>query len=624
MKCCLILLMFTLQAAVGLAQDIKTGLLGDWWLWPEYTLPARANNTPGNQPKAPASVFADVDSRSIPLVLKGEEPTQRLTGILPQNQLPSSSFTVECWLVNHVNQAVGMLAAVKPKYTGAEPQWLLGVYEREIIFSLKPEKEPFAAVISHEIKARGWKNYWGHLVGVYDGSSMKLYLNGELLGEQKVGAMAAPTQDRELEVAAYMHNEPYMQLGNLLKNFRLYNRALTLNEIKQRNSYLQKLVEEGKLWPDTFHFNAGPYLNYATTSSINLLWETDRPAKAVVEYGESLPLKQKRELPVASLKKEGPGAEEKYIQELTLDNLQPGTTYFYNVKVVSEDGQEMESGVLTFATAVEKEAPFAFGIIGDTEARPHVNDRVAKMLWDERPNFLMIVGDLTDGGQEHHKFEWNYEYFAAMTQLTSRVPVFPVAGNGESDLYWYNQYHVLLEPEGFYSFTYGNAEFFMLNSNQRDEFAPGKKQYVWLEEKLKASTAKWKFVAHHHAPYSADEDDYGNSWEGPTDLGDKKVREIVPLYEKYGVDMVFFGHLHTYQRTMPIEEGKVQEQNGVIYIQAGGAGGNLEDFAPTRAWFSAKTYRGHHYCIVGVNGGSLSFKMYDTEGKLKDFLELRK
>ena len=130
MKYRLLLLMFTLQAAVGLAQDVKNGLLGDWWLLPEYSLPARANNTPGNQPKAPASVFTDIDSRSIPLVLKGEEPTQRLTGILPQNQLPVASFTVECWLVNHVNQLVGMLAAVRPKYTGGEPQWLLGVFCR--------------------------------------------------------------------------------------------------------------------------------------------------------------------------------------------------------------------------------------------------------------------------------------------------------------------------------------------------------------------------------------------------------------------------------------------------------------------------------------------------------------
>lgn len=624
MKKLLIAFFCMLQLLSAKAQDVNSGLLGDWWLWPEYALPVRAHNTPGNPPKAPASVFAPVDSRSIPLVLKGEEPTQRLTGILPQDRLPAGPFTVECWLVNHVNQPVGMLAAAKPRYTGGEPQWLLGVYGREVIFSLKPEKEPFAAVIAHEVKGRGWKNYWAHLVGVYDGRVMKLYINGSLIDQQQIGGMSALASPGELELAAYMKNEPYMQLGNLLKNFRLYNRPLSEAEITQRYEYLQKLVEEGKLWPDTFHFNAGPYLNYATTTSINILWETDRPAKAVVEFGESLPLRQKKELSVAGLPKEGPPSEGKYIRELTLDNLKPGTTYFYSVKAVADDGQVIESGVLTFATAVPADAPFAFGIIGDTEARPHVNDKVAKMLWDERPNFLINLGDLTDGGKEDHKFEWNYEYFAGMTQLASRIPVFPVAGNGESDLYWYNQYHALPQPEGYYSFTYGNAEFFMLNSNERNEFAPGGKQYEWLEGKLKTSTAKWKFVAHHHAPYSADEDDYGNSWEGPSALGDEKVREIVPLYEKYGVDMVFFGHLHTYQRTMPITAGKVGEHNGVVYIQAGGAGGNLEDFAPTRAWFSAKTYRGHHYCIVAINGGRLSFRMYDAEGRLKDFLELEK
>jgi 3',5'-cyclic AMP phosphodiesterase CpdA len=207
--------------------------------------------------------------------------------------------------------------------------------------------------------------------------------------------------------------------------------------------------------------------------------------------------------------------------------------------------------------------------------------------------------------------------------LASRIPVFPVPGNGEADLYWYSKYHVL-PSTGYYSFTYGNAEFFMLDSNKPEDFAHGGKQYVWLEERLKKSIAKWKFVAHHHAPYSADEDDYGNSWEGQSSLGDLRIRKIVPLYEQYGVDMVFFGHLHTYQRTLPIKNNLVDKQNGVIYVQGGGGGGNLEDFAPSRAWFSAKTYRGHHYFIVTVHGDELNFKMYDTEGRLKDYLDLKK
>jgi len=283
----------------------------------------------------------------------------------------------------------------------------------------------------------------------------------------------------------------------------------------------------------------------------------------------------------------------------------------------------MESGLLSFSTAVRESSSYMFAVIGDTEARPHINDRVSKMVWAERPNFILNVGDLTGGGQKDHKFEWNYEYFQGVTQLASRVAVFPVAGNGESDLHWYNQYHTL-PKQGFYKFHYGNADFFMLNSNVPEDFAPGGRQYKWLEQELMASTARWKFVAHHHAPYSADEDDYGDAWSGVYDLGDPRIRKIVPLYERYGVDMVFFGHLHTYQRTLPIKENRVSKQHGVIYVQGGGGGGNLEDFAPSRAWFSAKTYRGHHYFTITVHESQLNFKMYDTEGRLKDYLDLNK
>jgi hypothetical protein len=101
------------------------------------------------------------------------------------------------------------------------------------------------------------------------------------------------------------------------------------------------------------------------------------------------------------------------------------------------------------------------------------------------------------------------------------------------------------------------------------------------------------------------------------------VRKIVPLYEKYRVDMVLFGHLHTYNRSWPIKAGKLSPE-GIIYLQSGGAGGNLEDFAPTRAWFSAKTFRGHHYCTISIHSGQLSLKMYDLNGSLRDFMELKK
>lgn len=527
------------------------------------------------------------------------------------------------WLVNHVNQPVGVLATVKSRSGTEEPSWLLGMYGRDIVYSLKTEDSHFATLMQHQIKGRGWKSYWGHLVATYDGKSMKLYLNGDLVSETSSGKRKSFDETYQLEVASYMKNEPYMDLGNMMKMLRIYDRALDKTEINKQFGALKTMVTQGKLFPNLFHFTAGPYLNNATASGINIIWETDRAADFIIEYGKKIPLDQKVEIHTQKIEQEADNPES-LIFKTELKELEPGTPYFYNVKAIAHDGSVMESGVLTFTTAVPENASYSFAVIGDTEARPHVNDRIAKMVWDERPNFIVIVGDLTDGGVKDHKFEWNYEYFQGIGQLSSRVPVFPVPGNGEDDLYWYNQYHSLPKNDGFYSFRFGNAEFFMLDSNKGEEFAPGAKQYVWLEEKLRSSTAKWKFVAHHHAPYSADDDDYGDSWKGPNDMGDLAIRKIVPLYEKYKVDMVFFGHLHTYQRTLAIKDGKVNTSNGVVYVQGGGGGGNLEDFAPSRAWFSAKTYRGHHYFTITVNEGELNFKMYDTEGRLKDYLDLKK
>ncbi|UZR93557.1 metallophosphoesterase [Chondrinema litorale] len=601
--------------------------VAEWYFWPDYTLPGNAKNYPGPKLDNPASYFQKLEYKNTPLLFFSEEPTERLINFLAKEKIPQEDFTIELWLLVHVNQPVGALITLKDRSLQTEPDWLLGYYGDELVYSLKTVKHPYGEIINKKVDDY-WSGNFLHIVAVYEAGKMKLYYNGNLLDEITVGARAKPAGEtavnNQIELAAYLKNEPYMDLGNLVKSLRIYDQAISKEEITSNFTHYKKMVERGILYPDLFHFATGPYLNYATKSSINLLWEADRETTATIEYGTSLPLKNKLEVNSERLIKEDNAEPDNFIGEAALTGLASGTKYFYQITLKDKAGNEIQSGVLTFKTAVEDDEAFAFAVIGDTEARPHINDRVAKLIWGERPDFCLNLGDLTDGGIKRQKFQWNYEYFSGMTQLHSRIPVFPVAGNGESDLYWYNRYHALPEPEGYYKFTYGNADFFMLDSNQEEEFAPGKKQYVWLEEQLKSSQANWKFVCHHHAPYSADEDDYGDSWKEQTDMGDLEVRKIVPLYEKYGVDMVFFGHLHTYQRTLPIASNQVNEENGVIYVQAGGGGGNLEDFAPARAWFSAKTYRGHHYFTINIFNNSLSFKMYDTEGRLKDFLELKK
>jgi hypothetical protein len=75
-----------------------------------------------------------------------------------------------------------------------------------------------------------------------------------------------------------------------------------------------------------------------------------------------------------------------------------------------------------------------------------------------------------------------------------------------------------------------------------DSTDPGNpEQLAWLEETLANTDAKWKLAALHHPPYSS-------GFHG----SNAATREaFVPLFERYGVQIVFSGHEHDYQRTDP-------------------------------------------------------------------------
>jgi len=586
--------------------------LGRWVFWPDYRLERAASNYPGPRDPYPTTPFNLIDAETAPLLFAGQRPTERVSRLLAATRLPTRSFSAELWLVDHVNQPVGAIATVKGPTVLDQPAWVLGYYNHQVHFALRCEGRDDPLQL-HTEATHGWKKYWHHVVATYDGSITRLYLNGQLRTEVKAsgsGDIAFP-QFPEFELAAYTANEPHMQLGNLVREVQLHGHALTPAEITSRFESLTQQIDAGIIDPHRFHFIAGPALSAVTRNSIGLMWETDRPATAIVRHGRQIPYD--RELKVTQ-------AEARH--ELNLTGLEADAAYFYEVTLTDANGTEISSGPLTFQTAVDPDQAFAFVVIGDTEARPHINDVLAKAVWGERPHFVVNVGDLTDGGQHPHKFQWNLEYFLGMNQLLGRIPMFPVPGNGESDLHWYTRYHVLPEPEHVYSFTFGNAEFFMLDSNR--PMGPGSDQYAWLEKQLAASTARWKFAAHHHPTYSSDEDDYGNTWRGDSVDGDLKVRTVVPLYERYGVDIVFFGHLHSYERTWPIADGRVNQQRGVRYVQTGGGGGNLEEAGPVRNWFSAQHHRGHHYCLITIHENALNFRMFDIAGRLRDVFEIHK
>ncbi|WP_373495104.1 metallophosphoesterase [Aquiflexum sp.] len=508
-------------------------------------------------------------------------------------------FAIEFLILDHVNQPVGMDAIWTD---GSSPQLIFEIYNNKIQLKAKQEED----WISTSQTAEYWKKYWTHIIICFDGTKSTVFVQGEKTMELDVDILKKPSS---FYLRSFLTNEPHMQLHDLLKQSAIYEGIMDAGMIIERFDKIQNQIESGKLFPEKFHLMAGPYLGHVQEDTVQIVWETDKPSKSTISYGEKLPLVEMKSVP----------SIESTINSIELTGLNPGTTYYYQVEFESGKGEKIITPVLTFQTVKPKSEPFLFGIISDTESRPHINHRVGEMLWDERPDFLIHLGDLSDGGKKDHKFEWTMEYFQGIGPLTSRVPIATVPGNGDADLFWYSQYHPHSGEKGYYRFDYGEASFWMLNSNLKMELQSGGEQYNWLMDELNKSSAKWKFVVLHHAPYTSDEDDYGDTWAGPGNQGDDQLKDLVQLVESNEVDMVFYGHLHTYMRSHTIKAGKVDVENGVTYIQAGGTGGNLEDNAPTRTWFAAKNFRGFHYCTVQVVGEKLELRTYDLNGSLIDF-----
>ena len=70
-------------------------------------------------------------------------------------------------------------------------------------------------------------------------------------------------------------------------------------------------------------------------------------------------------------------------------------------------------------------------------------------------------------------------------------------------------------------------------------------QYQWLEKDLAANKALWTIVFFHHPPYTK------RSHDSDVEVALGEVRQtLVPLFDKYKVDLVLNGHSHVYELSL--------------------------------------------------------------------------
>lgn len=385
-----------------------------------------------------------------------------------------------------------------------------------------------------------------------------------------------------------------------------------------KNFFIVLFIFSTTIFPqkEKLSFLVKPYVQNTSVTSITILWETNFASHGEVQFGK------------AELDKNFPLLDQKVIQDslstmyvIELKNLESGTQYFYKTLSFTENGDTLSYDILPVATFPEIEQPFTLAVFSDSQQQDDTLawNKISNVALMERPNFGLIVGDLVEKGEVVNM--WRNQFLSNAHEFMKSIPLFPVMGNHDNNDPNYFRYMKSRSEKSYYTFTYCGAQFFIIDSNL--ELEPGSEQYNWLEEELAKSKAVWKIASHHHPAYSSDYDDYGNSETSLRLKGDPVVLPLIPLYEKYNVDIVFSGHIHSYERTWQIANDKIDD-DGVVYIQTGGAGGNLEKSAVMRSWFTAKVKSAHNFCLVSVNGNQLYFSAIDYKGNLFDQVELKK
>lgn len=362
-------------------------------------------------------------------------------------------------------------------------------------------------------------------------------------------------------------------------------------------------------------FVVKPYLQHATPTSIIVMWETDEHCSSIVRYGEP-----KFHQAMANLEFSVELHDTTLIHEAVLKDLTPEADYFYQVISVNSDGDTLKSDVSTFQTSLGEDKAIAFALFCDSQSNPETWGRITELAYQERPHFALLGGDLVDYG--FNKDDWVDEFFAPSHQFMKHYPIYSVPGNHEHDAYLYYQYMANPDPEYRYTFSYGNVRFFMIDTDR--DVSPGSAQYTWLEDQLAHSKAHWNIVMHHHPPFSSEENDFGDVNYQKSTEGDLETRQLVPLYEKYDVDLVVFGHIHAYERTWPIFKERVNQEKGIIYLNLGGAGGGLENASYQRPFFTHKVKKVHHFGLITVHGPTLNFEAINEEGSIFDSFSLTK
>ena len=207
--------------------------------------------------------------------------------------------------------------------------------------------------------------------------------------------------------------------------------------------------------------------------------------------------------------------------------------------------------------------------------------------------FAIMLGDNLYGSERPQDFEKKFmRPYKAL--LEGDVEFHAALGNHDDpNQRYFKPFH--LDGNRYRTFKKGNVRFFVIDSNYLDPA-----QMQWLEKELSQSGSDWKIAYFHHPLYTT-------ARRGP----EVEVRAVLePLFVKYGVDVVFTGHEHIYERLNP--------QKGIYHFTVGGAAKLRKGDTRQSPIIAARYDRDRSFLLAEIAGDSLYFQTVSRTGAVVD------
>jgi phosphodiesterase/alkaline phosphatase D-like protein len=290
-------------------------------------------------------------------------------------------------------------------------------------------------------------------------------------------------------------------------------------------------------------------------------WRTDRPSSSKLAIGTALG-EYTRSVVDSQLTTE---------HSVTVNGLSSNTRYYYQIGSADVELQDGKLNYFTTAPPASISEKIRIAVFGDAgRNRFGVQRRVLEayqIYTNKQPaDVLLLLGD--NAYHQGTDREYQKKFFKPYgSSILKNHALFPIPGNHDygsrsraarTHAYYKNFTMpaagelggVPSGTEAYYSYNWGNIHFVSMDSHGTEDGGTTRMydtlgaQITWLKKDLAANNQQWTIVYWHHPPYTMG----GHNSDTEGELF--RIRtNVLPILERYGVDLLLSGHSHNYERS---------------------------------------------------------------------------